>query len=98
MAEEFVSLHEFNLLKEEVQAIKQEMAENQKLLQVIDKKIDVIFEKISNQDKTDELKMQPLTARVEKLEENQGWLAKTIAATIIALTIKIILEMSKGVV
>jgi len=96
MAEEFVSVHEFNLLKEEVQTIKQEMAENQKLLQVIDKKIDVIFEKISNADKTDELKLQPITARVAKLEENQSWLAKTVAGTIIAIIIKIIFEFANG--
>lgn len=79
MAEEFVSREEFNTLKKEVQDIKKEMAENQKILQAIDKKIDVIAEKMVSGEKIDELKLQPLEKRVEKLEENHSWLSKTVA-------------------
>lgn len=97
MTEEYVSKHEFDNLKEEVNTIKKEMAENQKLLQAIDKKIDIISEKISNADRTEELKLQPLEQRVKKLEENHSWMSKTVAGTIIALIIKVIFEISKGV-
>lgn len=79
MTEEFVSREEFNTLKKEVQDIKKEMAENQKILQAIDKKIDVIAEKMVSGEKIDELKLQPLEKRVEKLEENHSWLSKTVA-------------------
>lgn len=79
MAEEYVSREEFNTLKKEVQDIKKEMAENQKILQDIDKKIDVIAEKIVSGEKIDELKLQPLARRIDKLEENHSWLSKTVA-------------------
>ena len=54
MAEEYVNRSEFNSLKEEVQELKAEMSENKTLLTTIDKKIDVITERISNGDKIDE--------------------------------------------
>lgn len=76
---EFVSRNEFNGLKQEVQELKTEMDENKKILVVIDKKIDVITEKIANGEKIDELKLQPLEKRVTKLEENHSWLSKTLA-------------------
>lgn len=94
MAEEYVSREEFNTLKKEVQDIKKEMAENQKILQDIDKKIDVIAEKIVSGEKIDELKLQPLVRRVDKLEENHSWLSKTVAGTIIGIIIKLIFDIS----
>lgn len=94
MAEEYVSREEFNTLKKEVQDIKKEMAENQKILQDIDKKIDVIAEKIVSGEKIDELKLQPLARRVDKLEENHSWLSKTVAGTIIGIIIKLIFDIS----
>ena len=85
METEQVNRAEFNLLKEEVNQIKQDMIESQKLLQMIDKKIDVINEKIITADKIDDLKFTPLEKRVETLEDNQNWLRKTVLGEIIAL-------------
>lgn len=83
MSENFVSRNEFNGLKQEVQELKNEMDENKKILVVIDKKIDVITEKIANGEKIDELKLQPIEKRITKLEENQSWLWKLCASIII---------------
>ena len=85
MAEEFVGRTEFNLLKEEVNAIKKDMAESQKLLQAIDKKIDIINEKVITSDKIDELKLNPLEKRVDKLEDSQVWLRRTLIGEVIAI-------------
>jgi len=95
--EDFVSREEFNTLKNEVKELKEEINEYKGLLQQIDKKIDVITERMSNGAKMDELKLQPLISRISKLEENQTWIARTIGATIIAFVIKVILEVSKTV-
>ena len=83
MSEEFVSRNEFNTLKNEVQELKEEVTEYRGLLQQIDKKIDVIGEKINNGEKIDELKIQPIEKRLQKLEDNQGWLWKLWASIII---------------
>lgn len=83
MSEEFVSRNEFNNLKSEVQELKEEVTEYRSLLQQIDKKIDVIGEKIANGEKIDELKIQPIEKRLQKLEDNQGWLWKLCASIII---------------
>lgn len=80
---DFVIREEFEVLKNEVKEIKEEINEYKGLLQQIDKKIDVITERVSNGAKMDELKLQPLSKRVEKLEENQSWLWKLCASIII---------------
>ena len=85
MAEEFVSRKEFDILKDEVNAIKKDLDESQKLLQIIDKKIDVISEKMLSNDKIEDLKLQPLDNRVTKLEENQTWLRRTVIGTVLAI-------------
>lgn len=95
MSENFVSREEFNGLKQEVQELKIEVNESKSLLSQIDKKLDVITERISNGDKIDELKLKPITKRVEDLEDNQKWLIRTVSATIIGLLIKILYEVSK---
>ena len=96
MTEDFVNRTEFNLLKEEVKAIKEEMAESSRLLQAIDKKIDVINEKIISSDKIDNLKIAPLEKRVTDLEESQKWLRRTLIGevlTIIAGAIVFVIKM-----
>ena len=97
MPETYVSREEFNNLKLEVQELKDEVNEYKGLLQQIDKKIDVIAERISNSDKMDELKLQPITSRVQKLEENQSWMVKTIGATIVGIVIKVIFDINNYV-
>ena len=97
MSEEFVSRNEFNGLKQEVQELKEEISEYKQLLTQIDKKCDVITEKIASGEKMDELKLQPLEKRVSKLEENHSWLSKTVFGTIIGIVIKLIFDISKYV-
>ena len=95
MSEEFVNKIEFDALKQEVEDKKKEMSETTKMLQAIDKKIDIINEKIITADKIDDLKFNPIEKRVKQLEDDQSWLWKTIIATIIGLGIKIIFDVSK---
>ena len=83
MSEDFISRDEFNGLKQEVQELKIEVNEYKGILTQIDKKIDVIGEKIANGEKIDELKIQPIEKRLQKLEDNQGWLWKLCASIII---------------
>ena len=83
MSEEYISRNEFNGLKQEVQELKIEINEYKGILTQIDKKIDVIGEKIANGEKIDELKIQPIEKRLQKLEDNQGWLWKLCASIII---------------
>lgn len=85
MTDEFVGRKEFDTLKEEVNAIKKDMVESQKLLQAIDKKIDVIGEKIISNDKVEDLKLQPIKDRVTKLENNQTWLRRSLLGELFAL-------------
>jgi flagellar capping protein FliD len=95
MSEEFVNKMEFNMLKEEVNKIKKETEESSKLLLEIDKKIDIINEKIITADKIDDLKFNPMEKRLKKLEDDQSWLWKTVIGTIIGLAIKVFLDVSK---
>lgn len=97
MSEEFVSRNEFNGLKQEVQELKNEMDENKKILVVIDKKIDVITEKIANGEKIDELTLKPMNNRIQKLEDTSVWLQRLLAGTIIGIVIKVFFEVAKNV-
>lgn len=96
MPEEFVGRKEFEALKEEVNEIKNSMSENSKLLQEIDKKIDVISEKLANSDKIEALKFSPIEKRIEALEESQLWLRRTIIGEIIAVVVAAIIYAIKN--
>lgn len=95
MTEEFVNRLEFNSLKEDVIKLKRENEQSSKLLLEIDKKIDIINEKIITADKIDELKFSPIEKRIRTLEENQSWLWKTVIASVIGLAIKVVLDVAK---
>lgn len=92
MSDEFVSKLEFNQLKEKVDKLEQTMENSEKILQVIERKIDVISEKILNSDQKEELKLQPINTRLNKVEDNQSWLWKTVIGSIIAIVIKFLSE------
>lgn len=94
MPEEFVKREEFNNLKQEVEKIKEEMSESAKTLQAIDKKIDVITERLVSSDKIDELKITPLEKRLTKLEDNQGWLWKAFGTALIGVLVKVVFDVS----
>lgn len=100
MSEDNVSRAEFNQLKEEVKAIKNEMAESSKILQAIDKKIDVIDAKMVTSGEIEALKLKPLEQQVEALKEeittlkeNSKWLKRTLFTTIGGGLFAIILEV-----
>lgn len=95
MEKEYVSREEFENLKEKVLKMEEELTESNKLLQTIDKKIDVIAEKITTADKMDELKFKPMESKVNKIEANQDWLWKTLIGSILALAIKIIFDITR---
>ena len=97
MSEEFVGRKEFEALKEEVNEIKNSMSESSKLLQEIDKKIDVISEKLANSDKVEALKFSPIEQRIEALEESQKWLRRTIIGEIIAVVMAGIVYAIKSI-
>lgn len=92
--EEYVDRKEFELLKEEVKEIKVEMKSNADLLNSIDKKIDSINSKIQSNEKITNLTIEPLEARINKIESNNTWLWRTIAGAIITLIVKIIFDAS----
>lgn len=94
MGEEFVKREEFNNLKNDVERIKEEMSENAKTLQSIDKKIDIITERLVSSDKIDELKISPLEKRLTKLEDNQGWLWKAFGTALIGVLVKVVFDVS----
>lgn len=91
----YVNRIEFDNLKGEVQDIKKELMASDKLLQEIDKKIDIINEKIVTSDKIDTLKYDPLEKRVKALEDKLTWVTRTVGATIIGIVIKVILDIAK---
>ena len=93
--EAYVDRKEFEALKEEVKEIKLEMSKNADLLQSIDKKIDIINEKILNTKQMEELKLNPLKEKIEKIESNNSWLWRTITATIIGLAIEVLFNLAK---
>lgn len=90
--EEFVRKEDFNNLKQEVEKIKVDIIENTKTLQSIDKKIDVITERLISSDKIDELKLNPIEKRLSKLEDNNSWLWKLCATAIITGIISAIIS------
>ena len=86
--EGYVSKEEFVELKKQVQDIMTELNGSKDTIHEIDKKLDVIIERISNSDKN-------LENRIEKLEETQSWLTKTTLGAVIGIAIKVIFDISK---
>lgn len=95
MEQNFVDRKEFEKLEKKVYDIEETMNNNFELLTKIDKKVDLISERIVSADKIEELKLEPLNERIKKVEDNQSWLWKTSGATILGIIIKIIFDVSK---
>ena len=94
MENDYVSRTEFNAFKQEykqeLKEIQKDREESQKLLQDIDKKVDIITTKVSDGDKIASLKLQPLEKRVEAIEDSQKWLRRTILGSVIAMVFEAI--------
>lgn len=93
MADEFVKREEFNELKRDVEKIKDNEIENAKTLQSIDNKVSIIKEKITSSDEINDLKLKPLSDRVDKLEDSKKWLWRTIGTTAIGLVFELIVGL-----
>ena len=96
---EFVSREEFENLKSEVAEIKEDLSKSSELLKNIDKRTDVILEKLNNLDKVSNMQIEPLkkdinnnTESIKELKANSQWTWRTIASVIIGIVIKIIFE------
>ena len=105
MSEDFVSRDEFNGLKQEVQELKEEFNESKNILTMIDKKIDVITERLENTTKVSDLqnenietritsKLEPMQKEIDEIKDSRKWLWRTIGAVIIGIVIKIIFDVS----
>jgi t-SNARE complex subunit (syntaxin) len=105
VSEEFVSRNEFNTFKNEVQELKEEVGEYKQLLMQIDKKCDVITERLENTTKVSDLqnenietritsKLEPMQKEIDEIKDSRKWLWRTIGAVIIGIVIKIIFDVS----
>ena len=105
MSEGFVSRDEFNGLKQEVQELKLEFNESKNILTMIDKKIDVITERLENTTKVSDLqnenietritsKLEPMQKEIDEINDNRKWLWRAIGSVLIGIVIKIIFDVS----
>lgn len=100
---EFVSREEFENLKSEVAEIKDELSKSSELLINIDKRTDIILEKLDNFSTVYNMRIEPIKKDIEKnsedikeLKDNSKWLWKTIGTTIIGIVIKVVFDVYKG--
>lgn len=87
MEKKEVSREEFDALVEKVKKLEEITDDQTNLLQEIDKKLDVITEKLSSSSTIEELKMKPIKEKVDKIEDNNRWLWRTIGCALIGLLI-----------
>lgn len=100
---EFVSREEFENLKSEVAEIKEDLSKSSELLINIDKRTDVILEKLNNLDKVSNMQIEPLkkdiaknTEDIKEIKSNNEWLWKAVGTTIIGIVIKVAFDVYKG--
>lgn len=86
MAGEFVSREEFDSLKKEVAEIKEEFDKSTDLLNKIDKKTDIIFEKLDNFSRVSNMQIEPLkkdivknTEDIKEIKSNNQWMWRSVA-------------------
>lgn len=88
MSENYVGKEEFNILVKRVDKMEEQNEKNEKLLQEVDKKVDIILEKIVNADKQEQLKLAPMEEKLNEVKDNQKWLWRSVGGTAIGLIIK----------
>lgn len=87
MEKKEVSREEFDALVEKVNKLEKITDGQTLLLQEIDKKLDVITEKLNSSKTIEELKIKPIEEKVNKIEDNNRWLWRTIVGAIIGILI-----------
>ena len=87
MEKKEVSREEFDALVEKVNKLEKITDDQTLLLQEIDKKLDVITEKLSSSKTIEELKIRPIEEKVNKIEDNNRWLWRTIVGAIVVILI-----------
>lgn len=97
---EFVSREEFENLKSEVAEIKDELSKSGELLKNIDKRTDIILEKLDNLDRVSNMQIEPLkkdiiknAEDIKEIKSNNQWLWKAVGTTIIGIVVKVIFDM-----
>jgi iron-sulfur cluster repair protein YtfE (RIC family) len=87
MEKKEVSREEFDALVEKVNKLEKITDDQTLLLQEIDKKLDVITEKLNSSKTIEELKIKPIEEKVNKIEDNNRWLWRTIVGAIVGILI-----------
>ena len=87
MEKKEVSREEFDALVEKVNKLEKITDDQTLLLQEIDKKLDVITEKLNSSKTIEELKIKPIEEKVNKIEDNNRWLWRTIVGVIVGILI-----------
>ena len=91
----YVNREEFEALKEKVNKIENDTEQASKLLIEIDKKVDGILIKLSDNETVNELTIKPINERIKKIEDNQKWIWRTIAGSIITIILNLIANFIK---
>lgn len=78
MPENFVGKEEFNILVKRVDKMELQNEKNEELLREVDKKVDVILEKLTNVNNSEDLKLAPIIKRIDDLEDSKKWLWRAI--------------------
>lgn len=92
---EFVGREEFENLKTEVAEIKEEMSKSGELLKNIDKRTDIILEKLEGFNKISNMQIEPIKKDIEELKSNSQWIWRTLASVIIGIIAKIIFDFTR---
>lgn len=94
---DIVSREEFNILVKRVDKIEEHTEKNEELLIKVDKKTDIILEKVANADNTKklenqtvDLKLAPVIKRVDDVEDNQRYVRRQLLGTAITVIITLI--------
>ena len=91
----YVNREESEALKEKVNKIENDTEQASKWLIEIDKKVDGILIKLSDNETVNELTIKPINERIKKIEDNQKWLWRTIAGSIITIILNLIANFIK---
>jgi len=97
MPENYVGKEEFNILVKRVDKMEEKTEKIQDLMIKVDRKTDIILEKVANADNTKklenqnvDLKLKPIVERVSDLEDNQKYVRRQLLGTGITVIITLI--------